>query len=112
MGDEQDTSSQSASPLADKGSRVAAFAIAMSCLALMVWLGRENVPFVRDTIAMVTGNEPEAQTSGNPELDACLAKRVGDIDQLLAEGMIKDSQYPSFKRRATSYCETQFPAGG
>ncbi|MBD8875024.1 hypothetical protein [Roseibium polysiphoniae] len=112
MGAEQDRSSKSASSLDGSGGRLVALAIAISCLALMVWLGREDVPFVRDAIAMVTGKEPEAQTSGNPELDACLSNRVGDIDQLLAEGMIKDSQYPSFKRRATSYCETQFPAGG
>jgi hypothetical protein len=98
-----------ASRLDGAGARLTALAIAMLSLGLMIWLGRNDVPFLRTTIAGLTGETP-ATSSDNPELDACLAKRVGDIDKLLAEGMIKDSQYPSFRRRATSYCETQFPA--
>ncbi|MEJ8474139.1 hypothetical protein [Roseibium algae] len=97
------------SRLDGRNGRLLALAIAVSGLALMVWLGREDVPFVRATLSAITGQEPEAASTGNPELDACLAKRVGDIDKLLAEGMIKESQYSAFSRRATSYCETQFP---
>ncbi|WP_417667007.1 hypothetical protein [Roseibium sp.] len=93
-----------------RAARFTALAIALAALVLMIWLGREDVPFVRAAILTATGqSEAEATSTGNPELDACLAKRVGDVDKLLAEGMIKESQYSAFKRRASSYCETQFP---
>ncbi len=97
------------SSLDGKAARLAALLIALVALCLMVWLGREDVPFVRGALTTITGEDTTSVSSGNPELDACLAKRVGDIDKLLAEGMIKDSQYPAFRRRASSYCETQFP---
>ncbi|WP_417684349.1 hypothetical protein [Roseibium sp.] len=101
---------RSPSRLDGRTARLTALVIALSALALMLWLGREDVGFVRAGVSMVTGEDPaKAASTGNPELDACLAQRVGDVDKLLAEGMIKESQYQAFKRRASSYCETQFP---
>ncbi|WP_417694194.1 hypothetical protein [Roseibium sp.] len=93
--------------------RVTALAIAFACLLLMTWLGRENVPVLRSLYQTLTGAETAGgmPSSGNPELDACLEKRLGDVTKMVSEGIVTDTQAASFKSRATSYCETQFPRG-
>lgn len=102
--------SQRRSSLDGPAPRAGAFIVAVGVFCLMIWLGREDVPFVRATLnSMIGGETSSAPSTGNPDLDACLEKRIGDVDKLLAEGMIQKSQHPVFKRRASSYCETQFP---
>ncbi|MTI42350.1 hypothetical protein JM93_01765 [Roseibium hamelinense] len=90
--------------------RVTALAIAGASLGLMIWIGREDVPILRDTVAMITGSSgPSTEGTGNPELDACLAKRVGDVDKMRADGVVSDAQYETFRARAVGFCEAQFP---
>ena len=85
-------------------------AIAFGALALMIWIGRNDVSSIQYAIGLVSGKQAsEAQGSGNPELDACLAQRVGDVDQMKADGVINASQYEAFKGRAISLCQAQYP---
>lgn len=46
----------------------------------------------------------QEQTILNPELEACLEKRVGDVEQMVAEGVITEAQSVSFSQRATELC--------
>jgi len=46
--------------------------------------------------------EPAKQA--NPELAACLKQRVGDVDKMKSDGVIDDSQYALFRRRAEDLC--------
>lgn len=104
------TGRQQRSALDSRGARLAALAIALAALSLMIWLGREDVPLVRDVMTSVSGSaEGSATTTGNPELDACLASRVGDVEKMREEGVINAAQYDAFRSRATAYCEAQFP---
>ncbi|MFD1694689.1 hypothetical protein [Roseibium aestuarii] len=89
--------------------RLAAVAIALACLALMGWIGRDDVPFLKSLRAQVTGESPAPAATGNPELDACLAKRLGDVEQMKLDGVIAPAQEELFRSRAVSFCETQFP---
>lgn len=103
---------QQASALDSRGARLVALAVALAALCLMVWLGRDDVPFVRAVMTSVTGSAEEAvASSGNPELDACLASRVGDVEKMREDGVINAAQYDTFRGRAVAYCEAQFPPG-
>jgi len=89
-------------------ARALALLIAAAAAALMVWLGREEIPAIRG-IASPAPVAGKAATSGNPALDACLAERVGDVDKMRQEGIINTAQYETFKARAVAYCQTEFP---
>ncbi|GGB42137.1 hypothetical protein GCM10011316_12570 [Roseibium aquae] len=93
----------------DRNSRILALAIALAALALMLWIGRHDVPGLRTVWAGLSGSGAEQTGTGNPELDACLAQRVGDVDKMRDEGVITPAQHQSFKARAVSFCEAQFP---
>lgn len=89
-------------------ARGLALAIAAAAGALMVWLGRNDVPAIRgilspDPVAAISAG------SGNPQLDACLKSRIGDVDKMREEGVINAAQHNTFKARATAYCQTEFP---
>jgi len=90
-------------------ARIAALAVALCALALMIWLGRHDVPVVRGLMAGISGEEVQQQGTGNPELDACLADRAGAVDKMREEGVINAAQYTEFRQRAVDYCEAQFP---
>lgn len=89
-------------------ARVAALGIALCALALMVWLGRNDVPVIRGLMTGKSGTEIQ-ESSGNPELDACLKDRGGAVDKMREEGVINAAQYNEFHQRAVDYCEAQFP---
>jgi hypothetical protein len=103
---------QQGSALDSRGARLVALAIALAALSLMIWIGREDVPLVHGLMTDVSGSAKDsAKTTGNPELDACLASRVGDVEKMREEGVINAAQYDAFRGRATAYCEAQFPPG-
>lgn len=52
---------------------------------------------------------PVAVKPENPELAACLERRIGDVDQMLADGVIGEAQATAFKQRATDLCNAQNP---
>lgn len=98
------------SALDSRLARISALFVALCALALMGWLGREDVPFVREMISDVRGQSaPQTGSSSNPELDACLAQRIGDVETMRTDNIINEAQYAAFKSRATSYCQAQFP---
>ncbi|MBD1546689.1 hypothetical protein [Roseibium aggregatum] len=97
------------SSLDSAAARIAALAIALCALALMVWIGRNDMPVIRGLMVTVSGTGPVEESTGNPELDACLKDRSGAVDKMRKEGIINAAQYNEFHQRAVDYCEAQFP---
>ena len=82
-----------------RGARIVAGAVLVFSLGMIGFLGRENfMPAAEETV----------QSTGNPELDACLQERVGAVDQMRADGVINAGQYEQFRGRAVAFCEWQF----
>jgi len=48
--------------------------------------------------------------TSNPELAACLEKRIGDVDEMKENGVLSEAQYASFRSRAEELCIQQNPA--
>ncbi len=106
------------SPLDGWPARVVAACLAVAGLALMGWLGREELG--RTPIAAAIGltsqggsqNAGPGATSaakGNPALAACLADRLGTVDKMNDEGILTTAQYELFRTRAIGFCEAEFP---
>lgn len=56
---------------------------------------------------------PEQQAAGgNPAFRACMDKRAGDIERMLEEGVIGESQARQFRQRAEAFCRAQSEGGG
>lgn len=47
---------------------------------------------------------PEADQPDNPALEACLTQRLGEIDTMVADGLITPEQAGPFKTRAQAFC--------
>ncbi len=77
----------------------------------MIWLGRNDVPVIRSLMANILGTEVQQESTGTPELDACLKDRGGAVDKMREEGVISAVQYNEFRQRAVDYCEAQFSKG-
>ncbi|SOC04197.1 hypothetical protein [Stappia indica] len=93
------------------GARIAALAIAAGLAGAMVWIGKVGFAGVAMTPFESSGTVSAGMTSsGNPQLDACLAERVGAVDKMREEGLVDAARYDTFRSRAVSYCESQFPA--
>ena len=68
----------------------------------------------------VDGGVPEVSLPGTAErisvkpvndaLQACLDKRIGDVDGLKADGVITEAQYDKFRARAVELCQAQNPS--
>lgn len=48
-------------------------------------------------------------SEATPALDACLAKRVGDVENMKSEGILNAAQYAAFKARAIDICRARNP---
>ena len=48
-----------------------------------------------------------AETNADPAVTSCLAQRLGEVDSMLADGIINDAQHVAFASRATNYCIAQ-----
>lgn len=55
---------------------------------------------------VVEENDAEFMT---PALRSCLDERVGDVEQMRAEGVLTDAQYEDFRSRAQALCQAQNP---
>ncbi|WP_306027646.1 hypothetical protein [Stappia sp. MMSF_3263] len=90
-------------------ARILALAIAAALASAIAWIGQVGfagvamTPFA-NSLAGSGGN-----AAANPALAACLAERVGAVDQMRADKVINSGQYEAFRARAESYCQTQFP---
>ena len=90
----------------DKGiARLVALGIAgLLGLALFLGLGDE-------VVALVSDQQTEAQMDGadiieDANVQACIDQRAGDVDQLLADGVITEVQHQGFRSRAIQLCVT------
>ena len=54
---------------------------------------------------------PEAELSADDPVAICLADRAADIDKMLADGVINESQAAQFKGRAEALCQAQQGGG-
>lgn len=89
-------------------ARLIALAIAVA-LGWAFW-----TTWSEDVIAMIEGgpealpiaaqNDIQEQTMANPELEACLEKRLGDVQMMASEGVITEAQVAGFSQRATELC--------
>ena len=56
---------------------------------------------------MVSADQPAKEL--NSRLSACLERRVGDVEQMKADGILSDAQYSAFTARAEDLCRVQNP---
>jgi len=71
--------------------------------------GEEIIATMRDQpVEIVDVTAPAAEAT--PALDACLARRVGDVETMKSDGIINDAQYASFKSSAIKLCQAQNPS--
>ncbi len=91
-------------------ARLIALVIAAALIALF-WISWSD-----EVTALVEGRDPggepareqaAAAAETNPALEACLADRVGDVDQMRDEGVIDEAQYAAFRTRAEDLCLAQ-----
>ncbi|MGH6897434.1 MAG: hypothetical protein ACREJ5_12960 [Geminicoccaceae bacterium] len=80
-----------------------AAAVLLGCIAALVYLERER-------FWPTASNE----TAADDPFTRCFAERAGQIDQMLADGLIQPAQAELFKTRAEAMCraQTQGPGGG
>lgn len=91
-------------------ARIIAFLIALALAFLLwsnwssdfkaFWTGSETQP-----LPNVSVSEPAKPV--NPALEACLKKRVGDVDKMKEDGILSDAQYAAFRTRAEDLCKAQ-----
>jgi hypothetical protein len=78
-------------------ARVLAAVVLLGCIAALAWLERER--FWPSASRGTAADDPFAR---------CFAERAGQIDQMLADGLIQTAQAELFKTRAEAMCR----AGG
>jgi hypothetical protein len=81
-------------------ARVLAAVVCLGCIAALAYLERERWWQVAPESA---ADDPFAR---------CFAERAGQIDQMLAEGLIQAAQAELFKTRAEAMCRTETQGGG
>jgi hypothetical protein len=81
-------------------ARGLALLLCVGCIALLVWIERERL-FPSEDAA---GPDNPAQ--------ACMAERFGQIDRMVAEGVIETAQAELFKSRAAAMCQDTVGGGG
>ena len=84
--------------------RGVALLLFLGILGMIGWLHGESL-FPPDPVAS------ELAAGGNEALALCIAKRAGDIDQMLADGTIDENQAGLFKQRAEALCQAQEGGG-
>lgn len=88
--------------LDSRAARVVAMVTIVCCLALLGFYHRNDLM-------------PGAETGNaglNPDFVHCRDDRTGDVDKMLADGVITGDQHTQFLQRALAYCTTQFPPEG
>ncbi len=90
-------------------TRLSALAVAVLAVLAIVWIGRVGFAGVALTPFEHLAPADDTGSADNPQLAACLKERVGAVDQMRADAVIDDGQYGTFKARAVSYCQAQFP---
>ena len=91
----------------DKGvARLVALAIAVALAALLVLSLGDDVMALAG-YGDVEGEElsPDAQTlEADPRINACIAERVGHVERMAADGLIRPDQVADWTARAGALC--------
>lgn len=87
-----------------------AVAISMGWVIWSTWSDDIANLFSPDRPGLPIVEAPALPATDNPALAACLERRIGDVDQMLADGLITEPQSISFKTRAEDLCRAQNPA--
>jgi hypothetical protein len=92
----------SARPFLDRPlARVLALLVFVACAGALAWIHRDDLfPPERSEVA---GDDPFAH---------CFAERRGDIDTMLAEGVIDEERAALFLSRAEAMCRAETGEGG
>jgi hypothetical protein len=85
-----------------------ALAILIGWVLWSGWGPEIRAAFEGTPVTTVVEKTPAAEA--NPALDACLETRVGQVDNMKAEGILSDAQYEAFRARAIELCTAQNPA--
>ncbi|MGI9465219.1 MAG: hypothetical protein ACR2OM_14845 [Aestuariivirgaceae bacterium] len=74
-------------------------AVIVACVGLLAYLNRDRLV-----------DRPAVETAGlNPEFVKCRDVRVGQVEKMLADGVIGQDKLAAFKERAIATCAGQFP---
>ena len=82
-------------------ARVLAAVVCLGCVAALAYLERERL----------WPSAPGATAADDP-FGRCFAERAGQIDRMLAEGLIEAAQAELFKTRAEAMCRAETEGGG
>ena len=92
----------------DKGiARIAALGVAAVLAAVLVLGLGDSVGALMSDDEVAAGSGPVAEIVRDPGVTACIEQRGGDIDDMLARGVITDAQHSDFRARAVLMCENQ-----
>ena len=75
---------------------------AVLAIGLVAGLGDRVMALVSDEEVEPTGG---AEIVLDPGVARCMEQRGGDVDQLLADGVITDVQHADFRQRAMQMCQ-------
>ena len=84
--------------------------LTMGWLIWSTWADDIGNLFSADRPGLPIVDAPALPATDNPALAACLERRIGDVDQMLADGLITEPQSIAFKTRAEDLCRAQNPA--
>ena len=77
--------------------------VVMGCIGLLAYLNRDIIA----TMSL------EAETKQlNPDFVKCRDQRVGQVNKMVEDGLIKELAAKTFRERAINTCAGQFPPGG
>lgn len=77
--------------------------VVMGCIGLLAYLNRD----------LISTMSREAETEKlNPAFVKCRDERVGEVNKMVEDGLIKERAAKTFRERAINTCAGQFPPGG
>lgn len=93
-------------------ARLIALALAAAVFWLMwtTWADDFRALFSPERPGLPIVEAPALPATDNPALAECLERRVGDVEQMRADGLIDEAQYTAFRTRAEDLCRAQNPA--
>lgn len=80
-------------------ARILAAIVLCAVIGLLAYLHRDDI---------LAGGT--AASTGDPELDACIAERTDNVSRLVADGLLDPAQADDFRDRAAEFC--RFRLGG
>ena len=93
----------------DKGiARLLALALAVVFGALLfTQLGDELMEVAGLAPAATDADDAPVDLVADPQVALCMEQRGGDVDEMLAQGVITEAQHTSFRNRAVRLCQSE-----